>query len=137
MPRGNPDKLIPQNRRTKQEQSEIARKGGIKSGKVRREKKLMSMIYAEFLDNNHDIIGKDGIKKNISGNALLSSVMSKVLSRGDSASVSLMKEIREGTEGSKLTVTGDMKVIEKRIMDYWEGPESVDHLAEQIDDTDE
>jgi hypothetical protein len=63
--------------------------------------------------------------------------MSKVLSRGDSASVSLMKEIREGTEGSKLTVTGDMKVIEKRIMDYWEGPENVDHLAEQIDDKNE
>jgi len=102
MPRGNPDKLIPQNRRTKQEQSEIARKGGIKSGKVRREKKLMSEIYAEFLDKNHDIIGKDGIKKTISGTALVNSVMSKVFSRGDSASVSLMKEIRETLEGSKI-----------------------------------
>jgi NADH/NAD ratio-sensing transcriptional regulator Rex len=31
--------LIPQNKRTKEEQKEIARKGGIASGKVRREQK--------------------------------------------------------------------------------------------------
>ena len=109
MPRGNPDKLIPQNRRTKEEQSEIARKGGIASGKARREKKLMSQIYVEFLDKDHDIIGKDGIKKKLSGHALLSSVMSKVLSRGDSASVSLMKEVREATEG--INISGNINII--------------------------
>ena len=64
----------------------------------------MSQIYAEFLIKEHDIIGKDGIKKRLSGDMLLSGVMSKVLSRGDSAAVSLMKEIREGTEGSRISV---------------------------------
>ncbi len=39
MPRGNPSKLIPLNRRTKEEQSEIAKKGGIASGKARRQKR--------------------------------------------------------------------------------------------------
>ena len=35
------DNLIPQSERTKEEQREIARKGGIASGKARREKKAM------------------------------------------------------------------------------------------------
>ena len=35
------DNLIPQNKRTKEEQREIARKGGIASGKARRKKKLI------------------------------------------------------------------------------------------------
>ena len=35
------DNLIPQSERTKEEQRAIARKGGIASGKARREKKLM------------------------------------------------------------------------------------------------
>jgi len=76
--------------------------GGIKSGKVKREKKLMSQIYAEFLAKEHNIMTSDGKKKPVSGSEMVSSVMRKVLSRGDSASVSLMREVREGTEGSKI-----------------------------------
>ena len=37
----NSGNLVPQNKRTKKEQREIARKGGIRSGEVRRKKKLM------------------------------------------------------------------------------------------------
>ena len=87
-----------------EEARKAGKKGGIKSGKVRREKKMMSQIYAEFLEREHGVVGKDGVKKNMSGNELLSSVMSKILSRGDSASVSLMKEIREATEGNKVNL---------------------------------
>jgi len=116
MPRGNPDKLIPQNRRTKQEQSEIARKGGIKSGKVRREKKLMSEIYADFLIKEHDVIGKDGLIKKLSGQALVNGVMSKVLSRGDGSSVSMLREVREGTEGSKVKIQGDVTISRLKTM---------------------
>lgn len=36
----NEKNLIPQNKRTKSERREIAKKGGLKSGEVRREKKL-------------------------------------------------------------------------------------------------
>jgi len=108
MPRGNPNKLIPANKRSKQEVSENGRKGGIKSGQIRKEKKLMSQIYAEFLEKEHDIIGKDGLKKKLEGHALLASVMSKILSRGDSASVSLFKEIREATEGNKIALSGEL-----------------------------
>jgi histidinol dehydrogenase len=79
----------------------------------------MSQIYAEFLDKDHDIIGKDGLKKKLSGNALVASVMSKVLSRGDSASVSLLKEIREATEGTAVNVKIDrfQKIIQSMTED--------------------
>lgn len=94
---------------TKDELKKRQRNGGKKSGEVRREKKLMSQLYAEFLDKDHDIIGKDGIKKKLSGHNLMNSVMSKVLSRGDSAAVCLMREIRQATEGDKIEHSGEVK----------------------------
>lgn len=42
--------LIPQSERTKDEQREIARMGGIASGQARREKKTIQKILAELLD---------------------------------------------------------------------------------------
>lgn len=42
--------LIPQSERTKDEQREIARKGGIASGAARREKKTVQKILGDFLD---------------------------------------------------------------------------------------
>lgn len=44
MPRGNPEKLKPLNKRTKREQSEIAQKGGIASGKARAAAKTAAEI---------------------------------------------------------------------------------------------
>ena len=108
MPRGNPKNLIPNSERTPEKLKEMTTKAGKKSGQVRREKKLMSQIYAEFLVKEHEVIGKDGKKKKLEGHALLSSVMSKILSRGDSASVSLFKEIREATEGNKIALSGEL-----------------------------
>ena len=43
--------LIPQSKRTKDEQIEIARMGGIASGKARREKKTIQKILADLLDS--------------------------------------------------------------------------------------
>ncbi|MFR6311356.1 hypothetical protein [Anaerofustis stercorihominis] len=40
----NDENLIPLNKRTKEEQREIAKQGGIKSGKIRREKKMLKDI---------------------------------------------------------------------------------------------
>ena len=44
--------LIPQNERTKDEQREIARKGGIASGIARREKKTVQKILNDFLSTS-------------------------------------------------------------------------------------
>jgi hypothetical protein len=89
---------------SKEEARARGRAGGIKSGQVRKEKKIMSQIYAEFLEKEHDIVGNDGLKIKISGQALVNRVMSKVMARGDSSSVRLLKEIRESTEGTKLNI---------------------------------
>ena len=98
--------LIPQNKRTKEEQRAIAKKGGIASGEARREKKRISQIYTDFLLATHEIeINEEMVK--LEGAALLAHVMKQVLVRGDSASVSLLKEIREATEGSKIALTGE------------------------------
>lgn len=110
---------------------EIGRKGGLKSGEKKRERKMMSQIYAEFLEKEHDIIGRNGEKEKIEGSKLLNRVMSKVLSRGDSASVSMMREIREGTEGNKVNVELNIPIADKRISDYMDG-EDVDNLAKNI-----
>jgi len=87
---------------TTEKAREIGSKGGKASVKARKEKKLMSQIMAEFLDKDHEILSKDGLKEKISGSQLISRVMSKVLSRGDSASVQLIKAIHEATEGQKI-----------------------------------
>lgn len=100
------ENLIPNEQRTPEERRKNARKAGIASGEARREKKRMSQIYADFLASKHKIT-IDDTEKELEGVALLTEVMKKVLSRGDSASVSLLKELREATEGSKLQLTGD------------------------------
>ena len=43
------ENLVPQNKRTKEEQREIARQGGIASGKARQQKKTMREILRECL----------------------------------------------------------------------------------------
>ena len=46
--------LIPLDRRTKDEQKEIAKKGGVKSGETRRRKSALKQIAKQFLDSNTD-----------------------------------------------------------------------------------
>jgi len=55
------DNLIPLNERTKEEQREIARQGGIASGKVRQEKATMKKVLMQMLEEVADI--KDNDKK--------------------------------------------------------------------------
>lgn len=101
------ENLIPTNRRTKEEVRANSRKGGIKSGIVRKEKKLLSQMYADFLIEEHNI-KIDNKEQKLSGMALVRLVTSKVLTKGDNSSVSMLKEIREATEGSKIAHSGEM-----------------------------
>jgi len=50
----NEQNLIPMNKRTKSEQREITRKGGIKSGEARREKKQMRELITDLLQSTPD-----------------------------------------------------------------------------------
>ena len=109
--------------------SENASERQLKSAEKRKEnnakKKLMSQIYAEFLEKEYNVKTTDGIKK-ISGSELVNECMKKIIARGDSSSVSLLREVREGTEGTKLKLDGavavnnDMDTTEERLKKFKE-----------------
>lgn len=82
---------------------------GAKKRKENREKKiLMSQIYADFLEKEYNVRQGDKERK-LTGAELVNEAMKKIIARGDSSSVSLMKEVREGTEGSKINLSGTVK----------------------------
>ena len=86
---------------------EMQRKGAEKRKENNAKKKLMSQIYAEFLEKEYNVRQGDKERK-LTGAELVNEVMRKVLARSDSSSVSLMREIREGTEGSKVQLSGNV-----------------------------
>lgn len=96
---GNPQNLRPP------PSPELAREMGAKGGKAaaesKRKKRLMSQIYAAFLAEKFKV-RIDGADEQITGEKLVDRVIKQVLITGGSSAVSLMKEIREATEGSKV-----------------------------------
>ena len=102
---GNPSKLKPCT-------PENARERQLKSAEKRKEnnakKKLMSQIYAEFLEKEYNVRQGDKERK-LTGAELVNECMKKIIARGDSSSVSLMREVREGTEGTKVNLSGEIK----------------------------
>jgi hypothetical protein len=110
MPRElHPENLRPLPTKTKAVQREIQRKGGIASGKAKKEKKLLSQIYAETLAEEFDLELENGEFEKLTGAELAAKVIRKIIASGGSPAVSMLKEIREGTEGSKLDVTADIR----------------------------
>ena len=105
MPGRNEKNLKPNPERSPEELRNMAIKGGIASGEARRKKRLMSDIYRDFLIEEFDIVLNERELK-LTGEKLLNSVIKDVLAKGGAPSVSLMKEIREATEGGKLALTG-------------------------------
>ena len=101
---GNPSKLVPCT-------PENARERQLKSAEKRKEnnakKKLMSQIYAEFLEREYEVKAGEG-KRKLSGAELVNEVMRKVLARSDSSSVSLIREIRSCLEGENINLSGQV-----------------------------
>lgn len=112
---GNPSKLKPCT-------PENARERQLKSAEKRKEnnakKKLMSQIYADFLEKEYNVRQGDKERK-LTGAELVNECMKKIIARGDSASVSLMREVRETMEGQKINLHGkiktEMQTTEERI----------------------
>ena len=102
---GNPSKLKPCT-------PENARERQLKSAEKRKEnnakKKLMSQIYAEFLEKEYNVRQGDKERK-LTGAELVNECMKKIIARGDSSSVSLMTEIRKAMEGEKVNLEGNVK----------------------------
>ena len=105
MGKPNPQNLNPCN-------SENARERQLKSAEKRIEnnakKKLMSQIYAEFLEKEYNVRQGDKERK-LTGAELVNECMKKIIARGDSSSVSLMTEIRKAMEGDKVNLEGSIK----------------------------
>ena len=91
---------------------ENARERQLKSAEKRKEnnakKKLMSQIYAEFLEKVYNVRQGDKERK-LTGAELVNECMKKIIARGDSSSVSLMTEIRKAMEGEKVNLEGNVK----------------------------
>jgi len=101
----NAENLKPNTERTPSELREITQRGGKASGKARREKAVISDMYARFLvkKTKTKIDGEPA-----TGRQLFEYAVNSIISKGsDSAKVALMKEMREALEGSKVAITNN------------------------------
>ena len=92
---------------TSKEAKEMQKKSAEKRKENNAKKKLMSQIYAEFLEREYEVKAGEG-KRKLSGAELVNEVMRKVLARSDSSSVSLMREIRSCLEGENINLSGQV-----------------------------
>ena len=92
MPRDGTKNLIPVTQRSKEEAKKISSNGGVKSGKVRREKKLLKDIAQAMLAA--DVQTKDG--KMTGGEAVILAQLQKAM-RGDTKSAEFIRD----TSGQK------------------------------------
>lgn len=93
---------------TSEEARAMQRKGAEKRKENNAKKKLMSQIYAEFLEKEYNVRQGDKERK-LTGAELVNECMKKIIARGDSSSVSLMTEIRKAMEGDKVNLEGNVK----------------------------
>ena len=118
----NEKNLIPQNQRTKNEQREIARKGGLKSGKVRAERKLLKEELKTLLneENCQKKICLSLINKAIKGNTKAFEVIRDTIgenykevksTEAVSTSVTIIDDM---SPFSELTVD-ELKILESKI----------------------
>lgn len=138
--KGNVENLIPLDRRTKDEQREIARRGGIKSGEVRKEKKLVSQILADYLQKEHEVIIRDDQgeiidREKLSASELIERTVTAVMARGDSASVQMIKTMGELSEGKGIKLSGSLAVKNYDLSKL--SDEELDKLGEIVDKVDE
>lgn len=103
----NDENLRPRKHLSKEEAKRIGSIGGKKSVESRRKKKLMTNVYGDYLAKKFDVKLGGGEKK-VDGEEFVHMVVTKVLTAGGSAAVSMLKEIREATQGSKVAITSDL-----------------------------
>ena len=93
---------------TSEEAKAMQKKSAEKRKENNAKRKLLSELYADFLEEEFEI--KEGeSKRKISGAEYCKLIAKKVLNRGDSSSVAMLREVREATEGSKVNISGEIK----------------------------
>lgn len=124
----NPENLIPLDKRTKTEQTEITRKGGIASGKARREKRdrhkriqeLFSLAVQDpKLKQNLEKMGIDVTDADLE-TAADARVMVELLRKGDYKAWQAMKAEAYGPLANKneLEISGEINGININVKNY-------------------
>jgi hypothetical protein len=124
----NPENLIPLDKRTKTEQTEITRKGGIASGKARREKrdrhKRIQELFALAIKDpklkaNLEKMGIDVTDADLE-TAADARVMVELLRKGDYKAWQAMKAEAYGPLATKseVEVSGEVSAISINIKDF-------------------
>ena len=106
---------------TSENAKEMQLKGAEKRKENNAKRKLLSELYADFLEEEFEI--KEGeAKRKVSGAEYCKLIAKTVLKRSDSSSVAMLKEIRESTEGRKVNLSGSvitqMQTTEDRIEQF-------------------
>ena len=103
------DNLIPFNKLTEEEQRKIATNGGIKSGQVRKEKKLISEALKDMIlsgKTEFDFVDRNGkkVKQKINSEVFNKGVIAKAL-KGDVQAWSAIMDRIEGKVQASVDVT--------------------------------
>jgi len=100
----NAQNLRPKPIASAEQAKSMGRKGGIASAKARKDRAVISAMYAKFLAKKTKV-NIDG--KPATGLQLFEYAVTTIISKGsDRAKVAVMKEMREALEGSKVTFAG-------------------------------
>lgn len=86
----NEQNLIPNSQRTPEELREMTRKGGIASGKARREKADFKRKCQIWMDET--VVGRDENEKPLTGSELMIAVAARGISEGNTAFWQLMRD---------------------------------------------
>ncbi len=91
---GGNDNLIPMNERTKDEQREIARKGGIASGEARRRKRTLRQIAEMLAEKEIAMPNPDGSMENLTYDvAMIQRQYQKAIAEGDTQAAKFLTNL--------------------------------------------
>ena len=108
----NEQNLIPFTERSESEVRELNRKGGINSGKARREKRDLQYFARMMLD---EIITDKKGNEMPTRYAMLKSVLKKVLKDGDVKAYKAIAETADEMPRNKVDITSDGKALDRVI----------------------
>lgn len=118
------DNLIPQSERTKEQQREIARQGGIASGKVRRERKSIADALRLVLDEKANA---DGITRQ---EAIVAKVVKRLYDKGDIRDLKILADVL-GESEQTINVKGIAPIVAKDAQDAAEIADLLNKVAQR------
>lgn len=123
--------LIPMSKRTKEEQKEIATKGGIASGIARRRKRNMKDAIDMLLSNPCDLKSKDG--KSIKALAKQLGIKEEDVDNQMAMIISMFKVSMSGGKNSVSAATFLRDTVGEKPVEVVEMNASVNKIAQEID----